>query len=43
MNLQLGSYRFQDACDSVECDVQMRLSQLTNRVNQRLNLEDRRQ
>ena len=30
MNLQVGSYRFQDACDSVECDVQMRPSQLTN-------------
>jgi len=30
MNLQVGSYRFQDACASVECDVQMRPSQLTN-------------
>ncbi len=36
-------YRSQDACDSVERDVQMRLSQLTNEVNQRLNLEGRRQ
>ena len=27
----------------VECDVQIRLSQLTNGVNQRLNLEGRRQ
>jgi len=28
---------------SMECDVQMPLSQRTNRVNQRLNLEDRPQ
>jgi hypothetical protein len=42
-NARLALPRFQDAWDSVECDVQMRLSQVTNRVNQRLNLEGRRQ
>jgi hypothetical protein len=34
-NQQLMKRAVMLACDSVECDVQMRLSQLTNRVNQR--------
>ena len=34
----VGSYRFQDACDLVECDVLMQVSQLPNGVNDELAL-----